>query len=325
MIPPDVSFVVPTFRRPDALAPTLDALAKLDYPADRYEVIVVDNADDEATAWVVRSRPRVRYEVERKPGAAAARNRGARMAEGRLLIFCDDDILVEPDHVRLALQTHERSGDGLVNGHWHFSPQTIEALRRTPFGRYRLALEEHFRTASTGARQLNDGCWEMPAVSACNLAVSRERFWRLGGFDEEFPFAGAEDQEFSIRARAAGLRLIRNDKIALLHNDQTITFEQFCAREERSAQTAAVLATKQPGWGYGRAFLAVNGPLRRSDPPAVALKKLVKGWLALPLPLRLTHQAVRIAERARLPDRALARIYSGVVGVHILRGFRQVL
>ena len=45
---PTFSIVVPTFRRPDALEETLAAILRLDYRADRYQVIVVDDGADDA-------------------------------------------------------------------------------------------------------------------------------------------------------------------------------------------------------------------------------------------------------------------------------------
>ena len=49
---PLVSIVVPTYKRPDALRETLESLAKLEYPADRFEVIVVDDGSEDETSQV---------------------------------------------------------------------------------------------------------------------------------------------------------------------------------------------------------------------------------------------------------------------------------
>lgn len=325
---PTVTFVIPTFRRPDALRATLDAILGVEYPPELCEVIVVDNAPDGETETVVHSSAqaatKVRYVAESRGGSATARNRGAQLARGDLLILCDDDILVDPSHVRRHLLARDRYGDCLVGGNWEFAPKTLEALALTPFGRYRIALDRRFRGSPDG-RQLDENRWQVEALAACNLMISRALFWDLGGFDEEFAFAGAEDREFSIRATDAGCRLIRDDDIRLLHNDQTITLEQFCLREERSARTIAVLARKHPESERSRAFTAVNGRIGRGDSVAVIAKKLVKLMLAKPPIIFLLHAAVRAVERLGLSEPAMGRLYSGVVGVHIFRGFRSEL
>jgi GT2 family glycosyltransferase len=327
-MPPTVSFVIPTFRRPDALRATLDAVLGVEYPAELCQVIVVDNAPDAATETVVRSYSGlaipVRYEVESRGGSATARNHGARVADGELLIFCDDDIVVEPSHVRRHLQAREQHGDGLVSGNWHFAPETLAALMRTPFGRYRIALDQRFRGSPDGV-QLDENRWQVEALAACNLMISRALFWDVGGFDEDFPFAGVEDREFSMRATESGARLIRDDGIRLLHNDQTITLEQFCLREERSARTIAVLARKHPESERSRTFAAVNGPIALRDPFGVTVKKLLKVMLETPPMMRLLHAGVRASERLGLGEPAMGRLYSGLVGIHIFRGFRSEL
>src|SRR3954451_16744041 len=97
---PTISTVSRTFRRPDAWGETLAPILRLDYPPDCYEVVVIDDGADAVTADLVRRfRGRgveIMLEVQRHRGAATARNRGARLATGELVLFCDDDILVEP-------------------------------------------------------------------------------------------------------------------------------------------------------------------------------------------------------------------------------------
>ena len=73
--PMRVSFVVPTYRRPDALQSTLAALQQLDYPSDGYEVVVVDDGSGDATADLVGDLAgqddRIRYHAQ--PNSASPR------------------------------------------------------------------------------------------------------------------------------------------------------------------------------------------------------------------------------------------------------------
>jgi GT2 family glycosyltransferase len=95
---PSASIVICTRDRPDGLATCLRSLACLDYP--NYEVIVVDNAPrTEATVPVVRAFceaiPRLRYVKEDRPGLSWARNCGAALADGDVIAFTDDDVVVD--------------------------------------------------------------------------------------------------------------------------------------------------------------------------------------------------------------------------------------
>ena len=94
--------IVPTHRRPAQLAECLAALARLDYPSDRYEVIVVDDGGGMPLDEVLepfRAHMAVTCLAGRRV-AAAARNAGAARARGDLLAFTDDDCRPRPDWLR---------------------------------------------------------------------------------------------------------------------------------------------------------------------------------------------------------------------------------
>jgi len=323
-----VSVVIPTYRRPDALRATLSALAAAEHPASALEVIVVDDDGSGDAAKVIAALDtgslRVRCLDGSRGGAAAARNRGAASGEGDLLIFCDDDVIVQPDHVERHVAAREAVGDPLVNGVWTLPERTLASFRSTPFGRFRLDLQRAFEAEADG-RALGDQRYETPLVSARNLAIRRELFWGLGGFDDAFPWAGAEDQDLSLRARKAGCPLVRDHGIRVLHNEQILTLDQFCTREERSAQTAVVLARKFPAEAGDRPLFAENTRVSRSDGFRVAAKKASKWMLARRIPLSVLHRVTRAAERLRAPEAVVRGLYRRVVGLHIFRGVRSEL
>ncbi|MGE0816504.1 MAG: glycosyltransferase [Vicinamibacterales bacterium] len=87
-----------TWKRSDLLRRTLARLAGVDAAGLDWEVLVVDNADDEATRSVVReaaSRLPLRSLVEPRLGASRARNVAIRSARGRWIAWTDDDVLVD--------------------------------------------------------------------------------------------------------------------------------------------------------------------------------------------------------------------------------------
>jgi glycosyltransferase involved in cell wall biosynthesis len=319
-----VSVIVPTFRRPDALAVTLSALANVEHPPGRLEVVVVDDGSDDETPAVVARHPGVTFVRQENSGAAAARNHGARLARGDFVLFVDDDIVVERTHLARHLAVHSRHPRALVNGEWEFAPATVAALQATPFGRYRLALEEGFRRAAP-VQVLPDGCLSCEVIPSQDLSLSRELFWEIGGFDADFPAAGAEDQEFSLRALDAGCVLLRDPSIRLLHNDSRVTLEAFCRREERSAGTVPYLARRYPSAQASVSYGRGNGRIHRGDGAALASRKIVKAVLARDAILSAMTLGIHGLERMGASDALLARAYSALAGVHIFRGFRRAL
>jgi GT2 family glycosyltransferase len=328
MADPSFSIVVPTFRRADALRDTLAALLTLDYDRDRYEIIVVDDGDDGSAERVLAGfeNPGVRIRLERqqRQGAARARNRGAQSADGDFLLFCDDDMVVSASDLRARVRAFERHGDVAVTARWEFSPTATSALQATPFGRYRIELEREFQDGAAGAPLPEDPqSLRMELLGAATMSLARERFLEIGGFDESFPLAGAEDQDFSMRARAAGMTLLLDTRICSLHNDNNFTLEGYCAREHRSAQTVAILARKYPAELAGTRYVRENRPISADDPPRLVAKKLLKQALSSDRVLRATQRAVPLLERAHLPERGLRRLYRGLLGLYLFRGFRK--
>lgn len=323
---PFVSIIVPTFRRPDVLSVTLEALLKLDYPQSQHEIIVVDDGSDDNTSLVVEAlqsdNVHLIYHKQENSGVATARNQGARLARGEILIFNDDDIIVQPDIIEKHLETMQEFGNCLVNGHWEFEPELATALQQSPFGRFRLEVEQWVKT---GIKQsiLSDHCTEPSGVTACNLGIRRKQFWHISGFDEQFPFAGCEDQDFSLRAQAAGFRFVYNNDIRLWHNDHRLSLKQFCLRQQRGAITTALLALKYPDLCATRPLVSENRSLQPDDSVKLKLKKLVKGVLATPCSILLLHGVVTITERCFPRNPLLPKLYWTMCGLYIMRGIRQ--
>ena len=323
-----ISIVVPTHGRPGALRLTVAALLRLEMPSD-WELIVVDNSGDRATEKVVtqasKVRKQVHYELFTAGGAAAARNRGAEIAGGHWLVFCDDDVIpVQPDHLVRHLSAHESHPRSFVTGEWTFLPALERQLRETAFGRFRLELERGFQR-EVQAYPLDGGRFELDFAASNNMSVERSLFREIGGFDPAIPYAGAEDQDLSLRARSSGCTLVLDRSIRLHHNDRRLTLIDLCIREERSAQTAVVLARNFPLDCGDRELLSENGPIGNRDRVLTVAKKLIKAALSRELPLRLLHRLIGVTERMPLTDETLWRLYRAVVGVHVFRGIRVAL
>src|SRR4051794_34395208 len=107
---PAASIVIPTEGRVAYLEVTLDSLTSQD--ADEpYELVVVDDAADDATPEVCeRHGVRCVSHNERR-GANAARNTGLRETSGELVVFVDDDVEAPPGWLRSYLDGARRHPD----------------------------------------------------------------------------------------------------------------------------------------------------------------------------------------------------------------------
>jgi len=97
---PFVSIIIPAYNAAGTIRLCLDAIQQLDYPKERYEVIVVDNNSTDGTPEIVSGYPvRLLYERELR-GPHAATNTGIREAQGDIIVFTDSDCVPEKTWLR---------------------------------------------------------------------------------------------------------------------------------------------------------------------------------------------------------------------------------
>lgn len=107
-----VSVIVSVYNEADILPVTLPFLLNQDYPKEKTEIILVDDASTDDTSRLLES-PRWRKSItvihhRENRGRAATRNTGVNAATGELLIFLDCDIEVESDFISRHVEYHRR-------------------------------------------------------------------------------------------------------------------------------------------------------------------------------------------------------------------------
>jgi GT2 family glycosyltransferase len=114
---PLVSIVFVAYNRREKIAISLEhVLERLDYPADRVETIVVDNASTDGTAEMIRERfPQVQLIVNPENVGASAWNVGMTTARGRWRLILDDDCYLTGDALRVAVERAEEHRADLVS------------------------------------------------------------------------------------------------------------------------------------------------------------------------------------------------------------------
>jgi GT2 family glycosyltransferase len=114
---PAVSIVFLAYNRREELSKSLDkVLHELDYPADRLEVIVVDNASSDGTAGMVRADfPEVQLIRNAENVGASAWNNGMTTAQGDWRMILDDDCFISGDALKTAVSRAEEAQADLVS------------------------------------------------------------------------------------------------------------------------------------------------------------------------------------------------------------------
>ena len=156
-------------------------------------IVVVDGSSDDTADFVAKKFPWVRLECIGPSGLSAARNAGARIAQGEILAFTDDDCEVDHEWIT-RLQRIFQEGRFAAVGGPNLSPKPKN-------------WQEAVVCAAPGAPShvmLDDE--QAEHLPGCNLAVTRSAFDTIGGFDPQFCTAG-DDVDFCWRLQDAGLLL----------------------------------------------------------------------------------------------------------------------
>jgi len=176
------SIIIPTCNRPAQLQECLRRVMAQE--ATSYEVIVTDDGGTEAPLAV----QGMRMVHGPRRGPAANRNHGARHATGEWLVFLDDDCLPDPGW----LAAYDAAARPEID--------VMEGLTACP-------LPDSFVLHEIVENVKGNVYW------SCNLAVRREKFEALGGFDEDFSEACGEDMELAHRTRALKRVFVENARV----------------------------------------------------------------------------------------------------------------
>lgn len=180
--------MVATYGRPDSLARLLRALNSQTLSADRFEVVVCDDASPAAAQRrneqaVAASPLRATYLLQpENAGPASARNVGWRAAGAPVIAFTDDDCVPSDTWLESGLGLM-RDGARVVIG--KVVPDPAQAERLGPFSRSMWVSDARF-------------------FQTCNAFYRREDLGKVGGFDEQFPAAAGEDTDLGLRVTGLG-------------------------------------------------------------------------------------------------------------------------
>jgi len=206
-----VSVIIATRNRQALLAQTLDALARQQWPRDRFEILVADNGSTDGTRAVVDAAagrpdsPAMKYLFVAEPGKSHAVNAALALARGDVLAFTDDDVRPEATWLERLAAAFEEPRVAFVSGRvrpiWEVSPP--EWMSPSLYGV--LAIPDNGDARLPMTRGLNEHIVPIGANMAVRASVVR----RLGGLHPELgklegSLRTGEDHEFFLRMLHAG-------------------------------------------------------------------------------------------------------------------------
>ncbi len=302
-----ISVIVPTRNRHEKLLKTIGCLQRQTLGAEDYEIIVVD---DGSTPPVETKGVNVlRLEgVER----SIARNTGAKEAKGELIVFVDDDMEVCAELLAEHLKAFNQFQDALLVGRVSLSDDFLKTL----FGKFRQELEQDVVPPKGGLTDVQNLC------TAQNMAISKERFFALGGFDSEI--VSCEDQDFALRHRAKNGRTVFVKDALAIHHDHATDIQSYCTRSEWGMQNMIPYCKRHAEFSDNIHRENVNGFLKIGrEPFSRSAKKIITSILSLKAFVSVLFFLTTLLERNAPNSNLLKRFYSLLIGLHNFRGYRK--
>ena len=278
---PLISVVVPVYNEEKEISILLDSLMALNWPADRLEILCVDNNSTDSSLEILRSYP-ITVLQEPIAGPYAARNTAIRQAKGEFIALTDADCVVSPDWLLELWRAFEppegATQIGAVGG--SLIPRTI-----SNYVDYFEGCVFKSPNHSVGSDRIK------PYVVTANVMYRKAVFDQLGLFDQE-NFSGP-DVEMSWRVVRSGnytLKICDENQAVVQHSYRT-QFKDFTYVLERDA--------------YGWFFLSATHPQMAPVPqPFKYFIKLLIGLIVYPITTiaRVVVAPIRRSPRWELPQ-----------------------
>ncbi len=257
------TIIIPTYngagRIPDCLKALLPQVDGRDV-----EILVVDDGSTDRTVTVARGFSGVRVLSQSNAGPAAARNRGAREATGRILLFTDDDCVPFPNWVESMLAPFSDPAVVGVKGVYRTRQKELTARF------VQLEYEDKYRRMAAQP--------SIDFIDTYSAGFVRERFLEIGGYDSSFPVACAEDVELSYRmsARHWFMRFVPD---AIVYHSHPNTPMKYFRKKFKFAYWRVLAVRKNPSKGVKDSHTPQLMKLQLLLLPALVCA-LIVGWVA---------------------------------------------
>jgi glycosyltransferase involved in cell wall biosynthesis len=197
-----ISVIIPVYNAESHLRQCLTRLGQsVDAP---FECIVVDDGSTDRSAAVARHFGALVLSTEGRCGPARARNIGARVARGDILLFIDSDVCAHPETLsQVAAEFMSHPEIDALMGSYDPQPSAPNFMSQ-----YRNLMHHYVHQI---------GKHEATSFWAGCGAVRKETFLEFGGFDEIYRTPAIEDIEFGYRLAAAGRRIRLCNHIQVTH------------------------------------------------------------------------------------------------------------
>jgi glycosyltransferase involved in cell wall biosynthesis len=221
-----LSIIIPTRNRAKLLDKALNSILSQTYPQHDFEVIVVDNGSTDETRDICSSYEHkfshYHYIYEKKPGLHIGRHAGLKAAQGKILVYADDDIRAFPTWLEGIAEAFKNPEVALVGG------KNLPDFEIEPPDWVKRLWIEHNGCRSIPMFSVLDLGDEIQEISplyvwGCNFSIRKSVLQEIGGFHpdgmpkDRLQYRGDGETAVSLAIQRLGYKAVYNPKASVYH------------------------------------------------------------------------------------------------------------
>lgn len=184
----------------------LSAVFKSKYK--NYEVIAVSDGSNNDSIKIANKYSCKIIKLKKNSGSAYARNKGAKFAKGKILVFLDSDVEIKRDALNVINRYFNlKNNQGIVQGIYSHKPNY-----KNPTTQYLHSYHCYYLFSETKKNKYTE------SLCTCFFAIKKDIFIKQKGFDSKFSNATVEDVELGFRLISKGYKIPIERKLNTIHH-----------------------------------------------------------------------------------------------------------
>ena len=199
---PLISIVIPFYNSQNSLKDCLNAVFKSTYK--NYEVIAVSDGSKDNSLKIAKNFPCKIIELPKNHGSGNARNKGAKIAKGKIIIFLDSDVIIKKNHLKFIFKFFKKTKYKIVQGIYLHEPNYKKTSTQ-----YMQSYQCYY-IFSKKIKYINN-------LVSNFFAIEKNIFFSVGGFDPKFIGSNAEDADLGYKLINKGFKIPILRKLGVFH------------------------------------------------------------------------------------------------------------
>lgn len=237
------SIIICTYNKPNILYATLNSFL-LQENKNEFEIIICDDgSEDKMTLEQISNLDlNINYIELPHKGRAAARNKGLEKASGNIIIFSDDDSLIEEEFVSKHIFLHSQYDQTVVLGNRkqvYLDDKDIGSINGSNYFRQlakirNIAKNDIYSYCTKPIIFKNNPSSHWLCSTTGNMSIKRNFIENYGGFDENFSGWGFEDIELGYRFSKNGINFYYDENLINYHMEHARNKKDMIAEMQRN-------------------------------------------------------------------------------------------